>query len=163
MITWLPELLLLDDYNNNWNVYFEEVYSVFARDFVYSKPIYRGRRLGLKKDPEYEGKSATFWHIISEGNVESERIPDIRRCERIGWPSPVIQNSTAIEIRCWTNERKGDKRIILWLPQEDYIVVLAERSGYLLLWTAYILKYQNARDKLEREYQSYQKARGAPF
>ncbi|MNH30689.1 hypothetical protein D3C79_909980 [compost metagenome] len=44
------------------------------------------KRLGLKRHPVIQGKEATFWHMISEGNDEAERLPDLRRCERIRWP-----------------------------------------------------------------------------
>ena len=163
MIAWLPDLLLLDDYGNDWKRYFEAVYQVFWDNFVQHRPVFRGQRLGLKKYPEFEGKSATFWHMISEGKVESDRIPDLRRCERIGWPAPIIQNSDVPDIRCWSNERNSDKRIILWLVEADYLVVLSERNGYLLPLTAYILSYQHSRDKLEKEYRAFIKAKGAPF
>jgi len=49
-----------------------------------------GKRLGLKRHPMTQNKEATFWHMIQEGSVESERIPDIRRCERIRWPRPSV-------------------------------------------------------------------------
>lgn len=68
-----------------------------------------------------------------------------------------------MEIRCWPTERNGDRRIVLWLISEDYVVVLAERNGYLIPWTAYMLTWQHSRDKLEREYQSSIKAKGAPL
>lgn len=163
MISWLPKILELPAYSGDWNTYFEAVYAVFFKDFVQNKPIFRGQRLGLKKHPKYEGKSATFWHFISEGSIEANRTPDLRRCERIGWPAPIVNNSQDTLVRCWKNVRKGDIRIILWLVKEDYVVVLSERKGYLLPWTAYILTYQHSRQKLEREYQAYIKAKGSPF
>ena len=30
--------------------------------------------------------------MISEGKVETERTPDISRCERIAWPRPMMDN-----------------------------------------------------------------------
>ncbi|MHA8774659.1 hypothetical protein ACYA94_16530, partial [Klebsiella pneumoniae] len=86
----LPLLVLLEDYSGVWNDYFEVVYKIFYQDFVLTKPVFRKKRLGLKRHPEYEGKSATFWHMVSTGDQEEERIPDIRRCERIAWPKPII-------------------------------------------------------------------------
>jgi len=158
----LPELIELDNYENDWDKYFIAVYNVFHNDFVVNKPIFRGKRLGLKKHPEFQGKSATFWHMISEGKNESERIPDIRRCERIGWPFPIIINSNDSDIRCWSNIRNRDKRIILWLVDEDYVVILTERKGYLLPLTAYLLKFDHTRRKMEKEYKAYIKAGGSP-
>jgi len=163
MIPWLPDIIELDTYEGDWNAYLQAVYAIFLKDFVHNKPVFRGQRLGLKKYPEFDGKSATFWHFISEGAVEDKRTPDLRRCERIGWPAPVIHNSTDSLVRCWENTRKGDRRIVLWLVPEDYVVVLSKRDGYLLPWTAYILSNQHSKDKLGREYQAYKKAKGSPF
>lgn len=161
MIEWLPDIIELENYDNDWNTYFEAVYKVFEHDFVRTKPFFRGKQLVLKRYPEYQGKSATFWHMISEGKVEDERTPDLRRCERIGWPSPIITNSTDTEVRCWKNSRKGKTRIVLWVLQEDYVVILDERKNYLIPWTAYLLKYANTRRKMEKEYMAYKKTRDA--
>src|SRR5690625_5054274 len=95
-ISWLPPMICLSNHQGNWNNYFQVIYEIFHRDFVTSKPTFRGVRLGLKRHPEYDGKPATFWHMISEGSVEAERTPDLRRCERIAWPRPVIENSTDV-------------------------------------------------------------------
>jgi hypothetical protein len=70
--------------------YLERLHQQFTRDFVESLPTWPGKHVGLKRHPEYDGKSATFWHMISEGSDETERTPDLRRCERIAWPRPVI-------------------------------------------------------------------------
>ena len=154
---------MMEDYAGDWDAFFEAVYAAFCLDFVQSKPFFQGHRLGLKKYPEYDGKSATFWHMISEGSDEALRTPDLRRCERIRWPRPIIDQSEEPEIRCWETERKGEKRIVLWLVAQDYVVVLAQRTGYILPWTAYLVTYDHTRKKLEREYQAYKKAGGAPF
>ena len=46
--------------------------------------------MGLKRHPELEGKSATFWHFVTEGKVEADRTPVRERIERIGWPKAII-------------------------------------------------------------------------
>jgi len=159
MDKWLPKIITLDEHDNDWGKYFSYVYSIFKRDFVDNKPVFNGKRLGLKKHPEYDGKAATFWHMISEGKVESEREPDLRRCERISWPAPIIENFNDDKIRCWTKKIKRDNRILLWLVEEDYLVVLNERKGYILPWTAYLIEYNHTRRKLEKEYNAYKKAK----
>jgi hypothetical protein len=72
-------------------------------------------------------KEATFWHFISEGQTEEERVSDLRRCERVRWPKPVIENSTDSKIKYWKNTRKGEPRICLWLECEDYVVLERKR------------------------------------
>lgn len=79
----LPDLVLLESFEGNWDRYIEAVYQYFKKDFVDSRPLFRKKRMGLKKHPLENGKEATFYHFTSEGNDESDRKPDLRRCERI--------------------------------------------------------------------------------
>jgi hypothetical protein len=83
---WLPELVTLQDYGGDWVRYLEAIYGHFRQDLVLTPPAYPGRRFALKRHPLVQGKEATFWHLISEGRVEADRLPDLRRCERIRWP-----------------------------------------------------------------------------
>ena len=158
---WMPPLELLDEYDNNWDTYFEAIYNFFINDFVKDKPVFQGRRLALKKHPVINGKEATFWHLISEGSIESERTPDIRRCERIRWPKPIIDHAEEPAMKIWQNVRRhNERRILIWFEEYDYLVVLAERKGYLLLWTAYPVTRDHRKRKLMQEYTLY-KAKAA--
>lgn len=159
---WLPDLILLEDYNGNWDEYLHTIYKIFYKDFVKSTPKYRGIKLALKKHPMINGKEATFWHIISKGRNENERIPDLRRCERIRWPRPIIENDKDPVLKVWQNRRKKDTRILLWFEDEDYLVILSERKGYLLLWTAYLVTQNHRKRKLQKEYETFLKAKAAP-
>jgi hypothetical protein len=158
---WLPTLVLFETYGGNWDHYLTALYDFFKKDFIDNKPFFRGVRLALKRHPVIQGKEATFWHLISEGKGEEERLPDLRRCERIRWPKPIIEHSDEATIKVWGNERKGEKRVCLWLEQEEYLVVLAERRGYILLWTAYLVKEKHRKVKLQKEYETYKKADAA--
>lgn len=89
-------------------------------------------------------------------------MPYLRRCERIRWPKPIIENYADIDnIKLWENERKGEKRICLWVEREEYLVVLAERKGFYLLWTAYLVTEDHRKRKLEKEYCEWKKAEAA--
>ncbi|MEW6110289.1 MAG: hypothetical protein AB1632_14150 [Nitrospirota bacterium] len=158
---WLPPLVLFSDYEGNWERYLDAIYNYFKQDFIDNRPSFRGRRLGLKKHPLEKGKEATFWHFIQEGPHEDDRIPDIRRCERIRWPRPVIENSDKSVIKIWENKRKNDKRILLWLEGQEYLVILAERKGYLLPWTAYLVTEEHRKKKLQKEYETFKNANAA--
>jgi len=160
-ITWLPDLVLFENYDGNWGKYLNALYRYFSKDFVENKPRYKGVRLALKKHPMEQGKEATFWHLISTGKTEKDRIPDFRRCERIRWPSPIIEHDTDENLKVWQNKRKGDTRICIWLEGEKYLVILSERKGYLLLWTAYMVIQPHHIRKLQKEYAAYKKAKAA--
>lgn len=157
----LPELILLETFGGNPTKYFEAVYEVFKRDFVKSKPIYRGRRLGLKKHPQVDGKEATFYHLTHSGDIHSDRIPDMRRMERIPFPKPIIDNSNLSPLKVWMNKRRSENRICLLHEDESYLVVLADRGDYILPWTAYYIEYENRKIKLLREYEQFIKAEAA--
>ncbi len=154
---WLLPLVLLEHYGGNWEAYLAAIYNYFKSDFIDSKLVYQGRRLGLKRHPLSQGKEATFWHMISEGDTEDNRIPDLRRCERIRWPRSVIEHEANGSVRVWRNRRRGEERICLWLHAHDYLVVLADRKDYLLPWTAYVVDKRHQRQKLQREYEIYRR------
>lgn len=154
-ISWLPELLYLKDYDGNWSLYVAAVYEAFEKDFVESKPKFMGRRLGLKRYPEYDGKSATFWHMTSEGNNEEERTPDMRRCERIRWPRPCIEKSDEPELLVWTEKQKGSNRVYIWAEAEGYLVVLNDRGKYILPWTAFYVEHEHQRRKYRKRWEKH--------
>lgn len=89
--------------------------------------------------------------------MESERLPSLRRCERIRWPCAIITafNSQNENVKYWRNQRKNEERVVLALEDFSYVVILADRGEYVLLWTAYCVERQHQRDKLRREYEAY--------
>lgn len=150
---WLPELMTLESFGGSWQDFFDAIYQCFERDFVHNKPVFRGKRLRLKRHPEYDGKSATFWHMISEGSIEDERTPDMRRCERIKWPKPIIENDSDTALKVWAEKRGGRKRIHIWFEQEGYLVVLEDRRDYILPWTAFRIEREHERKKFNKRFE----------
>lgn len=154
----LPDIICLHDYEGNYNKYIDAIYEIFHNDFVRNKPFFRGKRLGLKHYPEYQGRAYTFYHMTHSGSDEQNRQPDMRRCERIPYAKPTIEKCDAWEIKVWTQERNGKKRICIWLelPQDiDYIVILDDRDTFILPWTAFVLQYPHEKRKKQREYDDY--------
>ncbi|WP_138206361.1 hypothetical protein [Haloimpatiens lingqiaonensis] len=90
----LPNIIKLDDYDGQWDLYEEELYKIFRRDFIESEKSFMGKNIGIFTNKMYNNKEKTFWHVISEGPDEFNRIPDIRRCERIGWIDKIISMFT---------------------------------------------------------------------
>ncbi len=154
--SWLPPLLPLESCQGDWTQYVEAVYAVFKRDFVDSKPTFQGRPLRLKRHPVEKGKEATFWHMTSEGNEEADRLPDLRRCERIAWARQLIERVPCAELRVWRQLRNNENRIAIAVEDFSYIVILAERRDgnetYYLPWTAFWVEYEQRRKKYEKEW-----------
>lgn len=152
---WLPTLVEFSASGGDWHRYVEVLYEHFRRDFLDTTPNYPGRRWAMKRHPVFKDKEATFWHIISEGPVESERLPNFRRCERIRWPRRIIDACDTGRVRCWPQERKGERRIAMAPTDFSYLVVLADRNEYVLLWTAFHVEHGHERRKYEKEYNAY--------
>lgn len=157
----IPDLILLGGYSGNFSLFNEAVYQIFRRDFIQSKPIFRGKRLGLKLYPIVDGKEYTYYHFTHDGDVETERIPNLRRMERIRFPKSIIDNSLEACFKVWRNKRGSSDRILLYCESETYLVVLEDRRNYILPWTAYYVENEHRRQKLLREYEDYIKAEAA--
>lgn len=159
---WLPELMFLEDSGGDWNHYVERLHQQFLADFVESKPGWTGKEVRLKRHPEYDGKSATFWHMVSEGKVETDRTPDMRRCERIAWPRPVMDEfddaapgTTGCRVAWWTELRGTETRYHLAPDDFSYVVVVADRGTFVLPWTAYFVEHEWRREKLRRKWREF--------
>lgn len=107
------------------------------------------------------GKEYTFYHFTHDGNIENERLPNIRRMERISWPNPMINNSNHPYLLVWRNKRGKDNRILIYHKKECYLVVLADRGDYILPWTAYLVDTRQNQSKLVKEYEAFIKAKTA--
>lgn len=155
----LPELIELSQFGGDFARYLEAVYAIFTNEFVRNKPTFRGTRLALKKYPVTDGKEATFWHMTSEGEDEENRIPDLRRLERIKWPSYIINNSEHPYLRVWENTRGTKTNVLIMHENESYVVILRKGNGYLLPWTAYVIEHEWRKRKFLREYEEYIKSK----
>lgn len=156
---WLPELILFVDYKRQWNEFLEAVYSAFYGDFVAKRLLFQGVAVYTRYHPAYEGKGATFWHLISEGKEEEERIPDFRRCERIRWPRPMIERNNLDDVKIWETQRPFRKRVQtrvnLALNDFSYMIVLGMHPKGFDLVTAYYVEREHRRKKLKKDFENF--------
>jgi len=156
---WLPSLIELSDYGGRWDAYESAVYQTFRHDFIDSQPTFQGKNVGTRIHPKHKNKEYAFWHLIQEGNIEEERTPDLRRCERIGWIRAIIEHVNDPDVKVWDNTRGKDHRTLLWLEELDFLVILGwRRQGYWMLITAYPTDRNHTRRKLLKEYNSCKKS-----
>lgn len=162
MSDWLPDLILLEDHKGIWQEFLEVIHSQFEQDFIKTKPNWPNKRVAVKRYPETDKKSSTFWHMISEGQIESERTPDIKRCERIAWPRSFIDHFKEVahsldkQNLVWWKEKRGtEERYILSLYDFSYVFVIADRGEFVLPWTAYCVLYNNQKRKFEKKWKEY--------
>lgn len=134
----LPDLMPLQ---GEWSDYVDSIYQVYVDQIANGGLTFSGLRISCQFRPESQGKHFGFWHVISEGEAEDDRLPDLRRCERITWISYLIANvETDNEISWWENKRGRDTHVVIWHESENFVVILAERNGYYMLKTAYCPK-----------------------
>ena len=74
---WIPNMELLDDYNNDWKTYQSALYGIFKHDFVDSHPFFNKIRVSIKHYPIEYGKEEAFFHTTCKdytGNGERVQI-----------------------------------------------------------------------------------------
>lgn len=156
-LSWLPDLLTLPDSGGDPATHIDAAYLVFRRDLLDSPPFFRNRRIFVSRDPVWANKESGFWHLISEGMVEEERLPNLRRIERIGWIAPIIANAQIASLPQWPQTRHGkSNRIAIALPDYSYLVVLEERSNnkYHLV-SAYPIEHDNRRETHRKQAEAF--------
>jgi hypothetical protein len=155
-----PDLVLFDAFGGDWTAYQSELHRLFLAEIAGGGLQFRGVRVGCRRHPEAGGRWASFWHLVQEGRVEDDRMPDLRRCERIRWVRWVIENApTHAEIDEWQNTRGTEVNTLLWY-REEYLVVLAQRQGYWLLRTAYCTEKSGRIRQLRKERDAFRQGGG---
>jgi hypothetical protein len=148
---WLPDLFPIDP----WTIYtFENLYEIFQRDFIASQPIYRGKIVWVFPEKE-DNKEKIFWHLTSrKEKTTGQRLPDLRRSERLPWVRVMLQYPDKAEILDWDYE-KGDGTIntYVWLKGYSFVVIMKKYpNGERRLITSYWINYPNERRRLEKRY-----------
>lgn len=159
MDCWIPECISYDG-TSDWAEYENNLYKIFVRDFINSRPTFLGEPVHIRIDPRFDGKEEGFWHLTCRdykkgGFGPESRDPELSRCERIEWPRAFIENyrkckSHAIEdcngVLVWSMAHKSRtskkfNRFMLMSEEDRYIVILEHRPkpGYYFLISAYYL------------------------
>ena len=161
-----PELMLFENYPD-WNAYEDALYAAYLQSVAHAGLTFCGDLVKVRFRPEAKRKGYGFWHLISEApeqanRNEEERIPDLRRCERVRWVAWCIQNADAPGFSWWENLRWGETHVVIWAEAHDYAVFLAKRKTedgfrFYLLKTAYCLRKRNV-DKFRKERDAWRDA-----
>ena len=138
---WLPPIMEME---GDWDEYCDSLFEAFERDLLGAR--FHGRRVGRRKMPEVAGKPDGFWHVTSEFDKDStERIPDLRRCERVPWIGPTINAVGSDRVLCWQSPRRAPNghNVVIALPTFEYAVIHGHRrrgteQPYMVLITAFV-------------------------
>lgn len=153
----------LNTFGGNYPAFEADCYAAYYKDFHTSSPTWPvpGSTFGRPNRFE-DGRCVTFWHLVSEGPIENERLPSLSRLERIGWPRELIEEfadvypaASSSRIVWWRTVRKRDNRLLIALPDFSYVVIVTERKTYVLLLTAYPVRGGHSREKMKKEFRDY--------
>lgn len=154
---WLPGLITLGDSGGEWPRYLDALYAAFNETYRRVGHEFAGTRISLRRFPEVDGRHGGFYHLITEGDTEATRVPAMRRCERILWPSAIIKHAGTEDVLGWRKTDQYGETVILALADFSYVVVLRARSDHLLLVSAYDVENERRRTKLRQEYERCEK------
>jgi len=151
-----PDLVPLNDFAG-WEAYENAICAAYLKTVAHAKLTFCGSPIKVRFNPETKRKGYGFWHLISEApdqnnRNEEDRIPDMRRCERINWVAWCIQNADANKpgFSWWENRRGSETHVVIWAEQHDFAVVLGKRhptegGRFYLLKTAYCINERTIR------------------
>nr|EDZ39903.1 MAG: Hypothetical protein CGL2_11389059a [Leptospirillum sp. Group II '5-way CG'] len=150
---WLPELFSVDPWREKT---YEELYSLFEKDFKGSQPKFEDKVIWFFPDME-DGKERIFWHLTSREDKETgQRLPDLRRCERLPWVRPILDHPEKSEVLVWDHrEGDGDVKTYFWVENFNFVVILKKYpDGNRRLITSFWLEYDNTKKKLRKKFES---------
>jgi hypothetical protein len=153
---WLPDLCRLRDFDGDWDAYEAELFAQFQEDWVRLRPFHQGKPVGHATQPIHEGKPEAFWHLTSRTDSDTgERLPDLRRCERLRWAKLlIVEGAGRDEVLTWRERRKKGVQLIFALDDFSYVVIVALRGGdRMFLMTAYLVDDQRKRSRLRKQYE----------
>jgi len=140
MPDWLPEIATVNPWTEDT---YEMLYEIFCRDIRDHNLRYIGNDVWIFREME-DGKEKIFWHLTTrdvkrkkiprrkrkfylEGqtDIETERLPDLRRCERLPWVKPLVEHPSEPEVLAW-DYVEGDRTIktYIWIKDYDFVVIM---------------------------------------
>jgi hypothetical protein len=140
MPDWLPETAVVSPWTEST---YEMLYAIFCRDIRDYNLRYISHPVWIFLEME-DGKENVFWHLTtriyrqkkisrrkrkfypsSQTDTEPQRLPDLRRCERLPWVKPLIEHASEPEILAWDYE-EGNRTIktYIWIKDYDFVVIM---------------------------------------
>ena len=157
---WLPPELNLtgvsldDDY--------EELYSVFERDFLLGAPIIVDGKTVITNtvpDRTLGGRYPYgFTHLVTSDDDLGGRTIDYDRARKLPWVRAVLENYTTPEVYAFYVKKTPATTLYLWLRDSDFVVILRrplskmeQKNDTRIIITAYDVNSRGAKS-LQRLY-----------
>ena len=156
----LPGIICLEDFGGDYSRFIDAIFEVFEKDFIKHKAHFGTFQLHYRYHPAYQDRPYAFYHMTHTGLDEDNRLPDLRRCERMPWARPTIEETGSLGLKFWEQDRRNGHRVCIWLEVdngENYFVVLYVHKDYVRLLTAFYGDYPNYAEKRQKEYDEWKK------
>lgn len=146
--------LTLQMFDNNWEKYNQALYKIFIRDFIKQKLLFNNLQVQIRINPMYNTYEHAFIHLtsvsIKNAQNPNDRIPDLRRCERIEWNRQIIEKYPCYaqckqcqKILYYEHYYKNKIRVNLIFVDVRFKVILELREHYVLLITGYYIEFNH--------------------
>jgi len=148
---WLPEMLEVNPWTGDT---YESLYQLFCDTLKDVRLVYRGSKVWFFPEIE-DGKEKIFWHLTSRDDKEAgERLPDLRRSERLPWVRPMLDWPDRAEILDWDfEEADGTIKTYVWLKDHDFVVIMKKFPDETRrLITSFWIEYNNTRRKMQKKH-----------
>jgi len=148
---WLPNLFPVDPWQINT---YQKLYQLFKRDFKESRLEYKGQPVWFYPEME-DGKEQIFWHMTSRKDEQmGNRLPDLRRSERLPWVRPMLDHPEELEVLAWDHkEGDGSIKTYVWIESCDFVVIMKKLpNGSRRLITSFWVEHGNTKRKLMKKY-----------
>ncbi|MBQ6293768.1 MAG: hypothetical protein IJK77_07875 [Lachnospiraceae bacterium] len=151
----LPSRINFSLFRGDISAYYDALYKIFRRDFIENEVTYLGKRVDIIHEKYFSGRERSFWHLISEGGRDEERMVYNVRSSYLPYARALIMD-TVIDCRdykTWIKYHDQSKRNrhYIWCQRENYLVILEERKVGFKLITAYPVEEYMVK-KYEKEY-----------
>jgi len=153
--SWLPPLVTLTAHSGDVIFYTETIYTHFQNDLVNSSVTIFGKPVKVSSKLEADNRHERFWHTITDPH--NPQVSDIKekRAERICWIKAVLDNWLRPEVLIYERMKSKDKKLYLFIPEQNYMVVLTEEKKAYYFNTAFHIDYTYKLEEYEREYKKY--------
>ncbi len=170
MPTWLPEKFNVSPWTEKT---YENLYEIFCENI---------RDCGLRCGKSHiyicqnktDGKEDIFWHLTTRKNASqkiprrkkkfykaessearTQRLPDLRRCERLPWVKPIVENHSDDKVISWFyREGDGVIKLYLWLEKHNHVVIMKKTKAKLRLITAFYVDKEYAKNRLRKKHKA---------
>jgi len=153
--SWLPPLITLSAHSGDLIFYMETLYQTFLTDLVMQSNTLFGKPVYVSKKLDVDGRHERFWHIITDPHNPSTSDIKYPRAERVSWIKPMIDNHHRPEVLVYERMKDRELKLHLFIPEQDFIVILVDRGNAYYFVTAFHIPYTYKLEEYRREYKKY--------